>query len=87
VSGSGFFSSLRYEMRTLTPNSNRCDEQNLPDGGRCSIFEGGHIHMYNGFSSFASSFVSIFVRRCHLFVPSLVCLLLSSFRFSSFLIL
>jgi uncharacterized protein with LGFP repeats len=25
-----------------------CDEQDLPDGGRCSVFEGGHIHMYNG---------------------------------------
>jgi len=25
-----------------------CDEQDLGDGGRCSIFEGGHIHMYNG---------------------------------------
>lgn len=25
-----------------------CDEQDLPDGGRCSIFEGGHIHAYNG---------------------------------------
>lgn len=25
-----------------------CDEQDLPDGGRCSIFEGGHIHLYNG---------------------------------------
>ena len=24
-----------------------CDEQSLPDGGRCSIFEGGHIHSYN----------------------------------------
>ena len=25
-----------------------CDEQGLPDGSRCSIFEGGHIHWYNG---------------------------------------
>jgi len=25
-----------------------CDEQSLPDGGRCSIFEGGHIHLYGG---------------------------------------
>jgi hypothetical protein len=25
-----------------------CDEQDLGDGGRCSIFEGGHIHLYNG---------------------------------------
>lgn len=24
------------------------DEQDLGDGGRCSIFEGGHIHMYRG---------------------------------------
>lgn len=28
-----------------------CDEQSLPDGGRCSIFEGGHIHLYNGKAS------------------------------------
>lgn len=25
-----------------------CDEQDLGDGGRCQIFEGGHVHMYNG---------------------------------------
>jgi len=25
-----------------------CDEQALPDGGRCGIFEGGHIHIING---------------------------------------
>jgi hypothetical protein len=24
-----------------------CDQQFLPDGGRCNIFEGGHIHVYN----------------------------------------
>jgi hypothetical protein len=22
------------------------DEQDLPDGGRCGVFEGGHIHRY-----------------------------------------
>ena len=21
-----------------------CDERDLPDGGRCTVFEGGHIH-------------------------------------------
>jgi hypothetical protein len=25
-----------------------CDEQALADGGRCTIFEGGHIHCYDG---------------------------------------
>ncbi|KDQ06245.1 hypothetical protein BOTBODRAFT_39718 [Botryobasidium botryosum FD-172 SS1] len=25
-----------------------CDQQDLPDGGRCAIFEGGHIHKYGG---------------------------------------
>jgi uncharacterized protein with LGFP repeats len=25
-----------------------CDEQDLADGGRCMIFEGGHIHINNG---------------------------------------
>ena len=25
-----------------------CDEQSTIDGGRCSIFEGGHIHWLNG---------------------------------------
>ena len=24
------------------------DEQDLPDGGRCSVFEGGHIHWVGG---------------------------------------
>ncbi|KAF8899634.1 hypothetical protein CPB84DRAFT_1815643 [Gymnopilus junonius] len=31
-----------------------CDEQDLGDGGRCQIFEGGHIHMYNGIAKEAS---------------------------------
>ena len=24
------------------------DEQDLGDGGRCSVMEGGHIHLFNG---------------------------------------
>ncbi|KAF9523845.1 hypothetical protein CPB83DRAFT_798747 [Crepidotus variabilis] len=32
-----------------------CDEQDLGDGGRCQIFEGGHVHMYNGEARCVSS--------------------------------
>jgi hypothetical protein len=33
-----------------------CDQQALADGGRCNIFEGGHIHFYNGSSQEYVSF-------------------------------
>lgn len=43
-----------------------CDERDLPDGGRCSVFEGGHIHCHNGE---AKEYSTIFTTS-EFFVPS-----------------